>query len=75
MVKPAKDIDTTCLHSLMEVKVQQSVAVELEYVCPERANRTSDNDDDDDDLQLAYLIQPLDVRRAAVEKFIKVFLL
>jgi hypothetical protein len=58
----------------MEVKVQQSVAVELEYVCSERANRTSD-DDDDDDLQLAHLIQPLDVRRAAVEKFIKVFLL
>ncbi len=56
----------------MEVKVQQSVAVELEYVCPERANRTSD---DDDDVQLAHLIQPLDVRRAAVEKFIKVFLL
>ncbi len=74
MVKPAKDIDTTCLHSLMELKVQQSVAVELEYVCSERANRTSD-DDDDDDLQLAHLIQPLDVRRAAVEKFIKVFLL
>jgi hypothetical protein len=58
----------------MEVKVQQSVAVELEYVYSERANRTSD-DDDDDDLQLAHLIQPLDVRRAAVEKFIKVFLL
>jgi len=74
LVKPAKDIDTTYLHSLMEVKVQQSVAVELEYVCSERANRTSD-DDDDDDLQLAHLIQPLDVRRAAVEKFIKVFLL
>lgn len=72
MVKPAKDIDTTYLHSLMEVKVQQSV--QLEYVCSERANRTSD-DDDDDDLQLAHLIQPLDVRRAAVEKFIKVFLL
>jgi len=60
----------------MEVKVQQSVAVELEYVYSERANRTSDDDDDDDDdLQLAHLIQPLDVRRAAVEKFIKVFLL
>jgi hypothetical protein len=57
----------------MEVKVQQSVAVELDYVCSERANRTSD--DDDDDLQLAHLIQPLDVRRAAVEKFIKVFLI
>jgi hypothetical protein len=57
----------------MEVEVQQSVAVKLEYVCSERANRTSD--DDDDDLQLANLIQPLDVRRAAVEKFIKVFLL
>jgi hypothetical protein len=57
----------------MEVKVQESVAVELEYVCSERANRTTD--DDDDDLQLAHLIQPLDVRRAAVEKFIKVILL